>query len=145
MNEPSADLLSDDAFLDALLDTIVPPSDAMPGAGSLSLAAALRKELANNALLARPLQAALSALASAARERDADGFAALDAEARNELVAAAMKQQPMLGMLPFVVLIAYYQHPRVREALGQRGGAPYPQGHLIEATDASLLRKLRAR
>ncbi len=38
-----------------------------------------------------------------------------------------------------------YQHPHVREALGEPAGAPYPRGHLIEATDESLLRTLRQR
>ena len=144
-SDAGANVLSDEAFLDALCDTIVPPDGAMPGAGSLSLAAAVRKAVADNALLARPLQAALAALDSAARERHAGGLAALDAAARNEVVAAAMQQQPMLGMFPFVVFIAYYQHPRVREALGQPGGAPYPRGHQIQVTDESLLRKLRGR
>ena len=140
MTEPTSDaganVLSDEAFLDALCDTIVPADGAMPGAGSLSLAAAVRKAVTDNALLARPLQRS---------ERHAGGLAALDAAARNEVVAAAMQQQPMLGMFPFVVFIAYYQHPRVREALGQPGGAPYPRGHQIQVTDESLLRKLRGR
>src|SRR5689334_4738422 len=109
MTEPSTDrsasVLADDAFLDALLDTIVPPEGAMPGAGSLSLAAAVRTAIADNALLAAPLRAALVALDKVARERDPGGLAALPAAARNEVVTAAMQQQPMLAMFPFVASI----------------------------------------
>jgi hypothetical protein len=142
MSEPSANLLSDDAFLDALLDTIIPQQGVMPSAGALSLCATLRRQLADNPLLAG-VPAALTALQAAARQRDAGGLAALDAAARTDVVAATMKHQPMLGFLPLVACVVYYQHPRVREALGEPPGAPYPRGHLIEATDESLLRKLR--
>src|SRR5688572_2229885 len=131
MSEPSANLLSDDAFLDALLDTIVPQQGVMPSAGSLSLCATLRKQLAENPLLAA-VPAALTALQAAARQRNAGGLAALDPAARSEVVAATMKSQPMLGFFPLVVCVVYYQQPRVREALGEPPGAPYPRGHLIE-------------
>lgn len=144
MSDPSANPLSDDAFLDALLDTIIPQEGVMPSAGSLSLCAALRRQLADNPLLAA-VPAALTALQTAARQRDAGGLAALDAAARTDVFATTMKHQPMLAFFPLVVCVAYYAHPRVREALGEPPGAPYPRGHLIEATDESLLRKLRPR
>jgi hypothetical protein len=145
MTDPSADPLADDAFLDALLDTLIPPGERMPGAGSLGLAASVRARVEENAMLKAPMAAALSALQTSARERDAGGLSALDADARSDVVAKAMAGQPMLGMFPLLLYSVYYQHPRVREALGQHGGAPFPRGYAIEATDASLLAKLKRR
>jgi len=145
MTDPHADPLADDAFLDAFLDTLIPPGERMPGAGSLGLGAAIRQQVEGNAVLKAPLAAALSALHASALTRDPAGLPALDAGARHELVKAMMAQHPVLGMFPFVLYIAYYQHPRVREALGQRSGPPFPEGYAIEPTDASLLAKLRRR
>lgn len=133
---------ADDAFLDALFDTLIPPSASMPGAGTLGLARGVRAQLA---AFGQPLEAEFTALANAAAERDPGGLPALDPDARTALVAAAMQRHPMLAMLPLLLSASYYAHPRVREALGQPPGPPFPKGHVIEATDEGLLRKLRTR
>ena len=40
---------------------------------------------------------------------------------------------------------AYYQHPQVLEGIGEPPRPPFPEGFDVEATDAELLEKLRAR
>jgi hypothetical protein len=145
MTESSADPLEDETFLDAFLDTLIPPVDRMPGAGSLGVASALRKQIASNAMLAAPASAALAALRASALERDPGGLSALSPAAREEVLSALMPQQPVLGMVQFFVVTSYYQHPTVLEALGQPARPPFPKGYEIEPTDTSLLAKLATR
>ena len=143
--DQAIDVLGDDALLDAFLDTLIPPSDEMPGAGSLGLAAALRQQIGSNPAFAAPVCTALGALRDAALARDPGGLPALSPEAREEVFAALLPQQPVLGMFQMFVFTNYYQHPIALKGLGLPGGAPFPNGYKIEPTDASLLAKLTAR
>jgi len=145
MTDVTTSPLDDDAFLTALLDTLIPPSDEMPGAGALDLAAGLRKQLGANPMFAAPATAALGALRDAARARDPGGLPALDADAREQLLTELMAQQPALGMLQLFVFTQYYQHPTALQGLGLPCGAPFPRGHKIQPTDPELLAKLDAR
>jgi hypothetical protein len=47
--------------------------------------------------------------------------------------------------LTFPLYIAYYQHPRVLEALGREARPPHPEGYEIEPFDPSLLEPVRRR
>ncbi|MDH5674102.1 MAG: gluconate 2-dehydrogenase subunit 3 family protein [Myxococcales bacterium] len=145
MTEPQNDPLADDALLAAFLDTLIPPSDAMPGAGTLGMGSAVRAQVSGNAMLSAPVSAALAGLREAGLERDPGGFAALDLDAREELLKGIMKQHPALGMMQMAVFAGYYQRPETLEALGQPAGAPFPKGNTIEPTDPELLAKLEAR
>jgi hypothetical protein len=40
---------------------------------------------------------------------------------------------------------AYYQHPKVLEALGEPPRPPFPEGYALEPTDPQLLEALRTR
>ena len=141
----ATNVLEDDAFLAAFLDALIPPSDHMPGAGALDLGPALRKQIADNPMLEKPLSEGLAALRRSAREHDPGGLAALDPQVRHQLVKAVFKQQPALSACPPLLYTLYYQHPRVLQALGEPGGPPFPKGHTIDATEASLLAKLEAK
>lgn len=143
-NEPT-DVLGDDAFIEAFLDTLIPASDGMPSASSLGLATAIRKQLASNPMFAKPVSVALSVLRDAALAREPGGLAALHPDAREQVLSALMPQQPVLGMFQMFVFTNYYQHPTALQALGLPGGPPFPTGHKIEPTDAALLAKLAAR
>ena len=145
MTEPQNNPLADDALFTAFLDTLIPASDRMPGAGSLGLADRVREQVTGNAMLQAPVAAALSSLRDAAIERDPGGLPALELDARAELLKATLTQHPALGMLQMVVFAAYYQHPAPREALGHAPGAPFPVGYTIEPTDPELLEKLEGR
>jgi len=145
MTDQANDVLGDDAFLDAFLDTLIPASDEMPGAGSLGLGAAIRTQIGSNPAFAAPVRAALAALRDAALSRHPGGLPALSADAREEVLTALMPQQPVLGMFQMFVFTNYYQHPTALKGLGLPGRPPFPEGHSIEPTDASLLAKLATR
>ena len=132
--------------LAAVLDALVPPSadGRLPGAGELGLASGIEEQLgAMCAFIAR----GIDALDGLARERGANGFAALDATERAAVLDAHAADDP--GFLPglvFQVYSAYYQHPRVLSGLGLEPRPPHPKGYALEQPDlGALLAPVRAR
>ena len=93
-----------------------------------------------------PVALGHAALDGAARDRGAAGFAEFDAAERPGLVAEIASEHPAL--VPALILhtyAAYYQHPRVVEALGIETWPPHPKGYELEAGDLELLDAVRAR
>lgn len=132
--------------LSAVLDAVIPRSTdgRLPGAGELGLARAIEQQLgAMCAFTAR----GLDALDALARDRGAAGFAALAPAERAAVLGAHAAADP--GFLPglvFQIYSAYYQHPRVLEALGLEPRPPHPKGYALEQPDLeALLAPVRAR
>lgn len=136
--------LRDPAFMQALLDVVIPPSrdGKMPGAGGLGLGATLADQIEADAMLGPVVLSGLQAVRDAALARDPAGFAGLSPEARTAVVEA--QSWVMLGIVRYLYP-AYYAHPRVLEGLGEPPRAPFPEGYEVEPTDPALLEKLRAR
>lgn len=131
-----------EAIFSAVLDTIVPPSadGRFPGAGQLGLA----EPLAASAELLPLLAGGLTSVDEAARARGADGFVALAVGERREVLEAASARAP--GFLPLLVahtFLAYYQAPRVFEALGLDARPPFPRGYPVAPTDFAILDPVR--
>jgi len=127
-------------ILTCVLDQIVPPSadGRMPGAGSLGLADAVERFVAN--------AGALTALASALDALAAQEFAALAREQRAAAFADFAAREP--GFVPgliFPTYTSYYQHPRVYEALGLEPRPPPTKGYTLDARDLEKLDAVRAR
>lgn len=131
--------------LDALLDTLIPPSadGRLPGAGEVGLAAYLWERAPDlGPFLARGLEA-LDRLAS---ERGAPGFASLAPADRAAALQAHADHDPvLLPALIFHAYCGYYQQQRVVEGLGLEHRPPFPEGHALRPTDASLLEGVRRR
>jgi len=131
--------------LACVLDAIVPARDdgRLPAAGALGLVAPVSERLGD----AAPLVAqGLAALEERAVARGASGLAALEPGDRAELLEEFATQQPaFLPLLSFHTYTAYYQHPRVLEALGLEARPPYPGGYELEPGDLSLLDRVRER
>lgn len=132
----------------AVLDEIVPPraDGTLPGAGGLGLTARVEMAVRQNPDLRTALSHGLEVLEERARSRQAGSFPELAREARlevlNELASAA---PAFLPALIFQTYVAYYEHPRVMEALGLEARPPYPGGYAMEAGDFSLLDPVRGR
>ena len=138
--------LDDTAFIDAVLDMVIPPSGdgRMPGAGSLGLSGAVVRSIAIDAQFGPAITAGLLALREAASGQA--GLQGLSLAERHELVETTGQEHPaLLRGLARYVFLAYYQHPRVLGALGQPARPPYPEGFTVEATDPELLAILDAR
>jgi hypothetical protein len=116
------------------LDEIIPPraDGRLPGAGALGVAGDVEAVLQKTPELLRMVAEGLAAL-------DARGFARLSHTERSDA----------LSELPPVVILhaysAYYQHPRIAEALGLEPRPPHPKGYEMAPNDLSLLDLVRRR
>ena len=88
------------------------------------------------------VRAALTALRGLAGE----AFATLDA-ARRADVAAKLRAEggPPVAVLTRNVLLCYYRDTRVMVSLGLEPRPPFPQGHVVDQGDWTLLDPVRAR
>jgi hypothetical protein len=127
--------------LRAIAAIIIPASAeyGVPGGDDPLIQADLLATLGRDAA---PVRAALARLADLA----GGPFAALD-PARREAVGMALRDEggPVVATLARVVLQCYYRDDRVVRSLGLEPRAPYPQGHVLEDGDWSLLDPVRAR
>jgi hypothetical protein len=147
MTEPPT-ALNDQAFMDALLNLVIPPnaSGILPGAGALGLSHAVATGLQADPLLGPMVKGGVQAIWEAALSQHPDGLPGMAPEAGTKLVQAQVSANPffMMGMLRYLYP-AYYQHPQVLRGIGEVPRPPFPEGFDVEATDARLLEKLQAR
>ena len=147
MTEPRA-ALNDHDFMKAFLDLVIPPSASgeIPGAGDLGLEPAVAAALQADPLLGPPVEAGAQAVREAALSEHPEGLPGMTPQAATEVLKAQLANHPLLilGMSRYLYP-AYYQHPRILEGIGEPPRPPFPEGFDVEATDAELLEKLRAR
>ncbi|MGE5269477.1 MAG: hypothetical protein ACM3JG_07370 [Thiohalocapsa sp.] len=124
-----------------LAGIIIPASREfdVPGADDPAIQADLLATLGRDAASVRDALAMLARLAGGA-------FAQLD-PARREAVAMELRAEggPAVAAATRVVLQCYYRDDRVVRSLGLEPRPPYPQGHVLEDGDWSLLDPVRAR
>jgi hypothetical protein len=140
--------LNDPDFMKALLDLVVPPSASgdLPGAGALGLSPAVATALQADPLLGPLVEAGVQAVREAALSQHPEGLPGMAPQAGAKVVESQLATHPLLIMGILLYLYpAYYQHPRVLEGIGEPPRPPFPEGFDVEATDAELLEKLRAR
>lgn len=125
----------------AIAGVMIPASAefAVPGADDPAIQADMLATLDRDAGAVRE---ALDALARCAGQP----FAGLD-PARREAAAGEWRARggAAVETLTRVVLQCYYRDDRVVRSLGLEPRAPYPQGHVLEDGDWSLLDPVRAR
>lgn len=147
MTEPPA-ALNDPRFMKALLDLVIPPSAPgdLPGAGALGLSAAVVAAIQADPALGPLVEAGTQAVQESALSQHPEGLAGMAPQAGVKVVEAQLAAHPFLimGILRYLYP-AYYQHPQVLEGIGEPPRPPFPEGFDVEATDAELLEKLRAR
>ena len=147
MTEPPA-ALNDPKFMKALLDLVIPPSAPgdLPGAGALGLSAAVVTAIQADPALGPLVEAGTQAVQESALSQHPEGLAGMAPQAGVKVVEAQLAAHPFLimGILRHLYP-AYYQHPQVLEGIGEPPRPPFPEGFDVEATDAELLEKLRAR
>ena len=127
--------------LRALAGMIIPPSEAfgVPGADDALIFSDIVRSLERDRDDACRALAQLAALAGGA-------FADLTPERRSE-VANTFRESggAPLAALVRVILLCYYRDDRVMRSLGFEPRPPFPQGHVVEQGDWSLLDPVRAR
>jgi hypothetical protein len=135
-------------LLALVLDEILPAGEdgRMPSAGDVGLAAGVAAAAAASPELASSLAAGLELLEQVAGEANATDFSGLDAEARVGALTVLSERQPeAFEALLMCAYGAYYQHPRVVEALGLPARPPFPEGYDMAPLDTGLLDGVRRR
>ena len=125
----------------SLAGFIVPPSTkyGVPGADDATIFADIQASVGRDLPSVRAALARLRTLAGGP-------FAALDADRRAEVAAQLRADGGMaVRVLTRLVLLCYYRDDRVMVSLGIEARPPFPQGHVIEQGDWSLLDAVRAR
>jgi hypothetical protein len=134
----SADEICD---LRCVAGMMIPVSEAfgVPGADDPLIFADIVASLGRDADNVRQALGILATLSGGA-------FADLD-ETRRQAVAGAFQAQGgvVLATLMRVILQCYYRDDRVVRSLGLEPRAPFPNGHIVEQGDWSLLDPVRAR
>jgi hypothetical protein len=124
-----------------LAGMMIPASDAyaVPAADDAAIFADIAGSLGRDLGDVRTALEALATLAGGA-------FAELDA-ARAAAVAEAFlaSDTPSVAVLGRLVLLCYYRDDRVLRSLGMEPRPPFPQGHVVEQGDWSLLDAVRGR
>jgi hypothetical protein len=147
MTETTA-ALNDHDFMKALLNLVIPPSASgeLPGAGALGLEPAVATALQADPLLGPMVEAGALAVREAALTEHSEGLPGIAPQAGTKVLEGQLTSHPFLIMgLSRYLFPAYYEHPRILEGIGEPPRPPFPEGFDVEATDAELLEKLRAR
>lgn len=129
--------------LTSVLDEIIPSSDdgKLPGAGELGLAGAIEDALRSEPDLRSFVAQGLADLDDIARSRNGGGFAKLSREDKVQL----LNEQAFVLPLTLHAYAAYYQNPRIVEALGLEARPPHPKGYEMKPNDLTLLDAVRQR
>jgi hypothetical protein len=135
-------ILSDEQrrFLVAVLDRIVPPHGALPGAGTLGVDAAIDRTLAQTPRLRRTFLNGLAEIGVAAARETGQEFLALDATRQEAVLRVVEQAEPAF----FAALVehtyrGYYVHPEVHAAIGYATRPPQPLGHELAPWREELL------
>lgn len=127
-------------LLVAVLDRIVPPNGALPGAGGLGVDAAIDRTLALTPKLRRLFLDGLAEIAVAAQRETGRELVALDAATQEAVLRAVEEAEPAF----FAALVehtyrGYYVRPEVHAAIGYTTRPPQPLGHELPAWREELL------
>ena len=131
--------------LEAILDTLIPPSDdgRLPGAGAIGLAPTLLERMAD---VRAVIDQGMAVADACAGERGGADFAALSMDDRVAALRDVESREPaFIPSLLFHAYSIYYQNPRVQVALGLEPRPPHPKGYELEPGDFGALERVRAR
>jgi hypothetical protein len=124
------------AFFDAIVDTLLPGDGPLPAASAVGLGRRLFASFSD----ARSESHPLSVIREIARRAGgADFFTATNESDRVALVAAVEIESPeAFRKLAALVLADYCETDQVLAALGWRSEPPQPQGHLLPTADEAV-------
>ncbi len=132
------------AYIDALVDTLVPGDDTLPSGSAVGVSIALCRRLEPGPDRDPRLQAALEAIE--ARAGGAPAFCRANETARVEVLEQIERAMPeSFGVVVSVALMEYYDADVVLERLGWRREPPQPGGHPLEPFDERRLEVVKRR
>lgn len=127
--------------LGAALDRLIPPVEALPGAGGMGLAAEIERIGQMDSRFYAALECVLDALS-----RSGEPFTALSHSRQTAVLAGVEKSLPR-AFATFIELayLAYYSDERVHQRIAWRSGPLQPEGFFLAPFDPVVLEKIRLR
>lgn len=137
---------ADRLVLSAVMDLIVPSSDALPGAGEMGLAEKAEELAGQIDLYGEALRRILDALSLEPSARAEGGFVALEEDQRiAALKALESNLAKHFDKFVDLVYIVYYSDERVHEKVGWRTGPLQPRGWELPPFDPTILETVSKR
>ena len=133
------------ALLDSVLDRLIPPAGAMPGAGEAGTADYLDVVAGESPRLASLFMAGLRNIETTAVRRGSS-FLEMDGDQQDEVLGhVESSKSAFFETLLMHTYNGYYSNPAVIEALGLEARPPQPRGHEVEFGDFSTLEAVSSR
>ena len=133
-------------LLREVLDRIIPPTEKLPGAGTLGITVYIENIVSANTGLTRLFNEGLAKIAIAAGETSEQGFGSLSIPAKDDLLQAVESANPaFFDQLVLQTYNGYYTNEEVFDAIGYKLPDPPTPGALPELLDVSLLDQQRKR
>lgn len=134
------------ALLKAILNRIIPPGGAMPGAGDLGAGETIESVVSGSPAARRLFLDGLAEVQQIAWRTTDQEFVALGASEQDSVLKVVeTARSDFFAQLVHQAYRAYYVHPTVVRALGLDPRPPQPLGHSLPAFDPTLLDRVRAR
>ncbi len=133
------------ALLDGVLDRLIPPSGAMPGAGQAGTADYLDVVVGDSPRLARLFASGLRSIETAAAQRG-PSFIEMTSDQQDDVLRhVESSKSSFFETLLMHAYNGYYSNATVVEALGLEARPPQPRGHEVEFGDFSTLEAVSSR
>ena len=127
-------------LLPALLDRLIPPVDALPGAGGLGLQPELERMAGQHIKYKGVIGTVLSSIETAVEDSNRSVH-----DIDNAIRMLERSDKKIFGLFLELVYVAYYSDARVHERIGWRTGALQPMGHPMPPWDPSVLKTVSKR
>ncbi|MQF70162.1 gluconate 2-dehydrogenase subunit 3 family protein [SAR202 cluster bacterium AD-804-J14_MRT_500m] len=130
----------------AVLDTILPAGNGLPGAGQLGIGQYLDRVIGESPEMKNLFSAGLSSITMASEEKLGMGFCELGDEDKTNLLKEIEENDSIFFRnLILHAYNGYYTNPHVLKILGLGARAPQPQGYRLESDDLNSLQQVRNR
>ena len=133
------------ALLDGVLDRLIPPAGAMPGAGQAGTADHIDVVVGESPRLARLFAAGLRSIETAAARRGSS-FTEMSGDQQDDVLRhVESSKAAFFETLLMHTYNGYYTNPAVVAGLGLEARPPQPRGHEVDFGDFSTLEAVSSR
>ena len=137
---------SQSALLTSVLDRIIPPDGALPGAGQLGVADHIDRVLGSSAGFRMLFTSGLAHIEITSHKRHAQGFAGLSAADKDGILRdVESSEADFFADLVRHAYNGYYTDRKVVELRGLEARPPQPTGYSVETGNLGLIENVKKR